>query len=67
MRDTEIGYKLNVSSEVQNYILVCVREQCSTKPPKIYVYIDLAAYAVLTNYGDPSNFREVVASQKKDN
>ncbi|CAJ2662759.1 unnamed protein product [Trifolium pratense] len=65
--DTEVlgGATEDLAGE-NDYQLVRDRERRSVKPPERYGYEDLAAYALLTSSGDPSTFREAMASQEKE-
>ncbi|GAU47849.1 hypothetical protein TSUD_404260 [Trifolium subterraneum] len=65
--DTEVlGGATGELAGEHDYQLVRDRERRSVKPPERYGYEDLAAYALLTSSGDPSTFREAMASQEKE-
>lgn len=45
---------------------MCDREPLCITPQVRYGFEDFTTYALLTSSGDPSTFREVMASQEKD-
>ncbi|MCI31091.1 hypothetical protein A2U01_0052302, partial [Trifolium medium] len=65
--DTEdsVGASEDLGRE-DDYQLARDREHRSITPPHRYGFEDLAAYALLTSYGDPSTFREAIVIQEKD-
>lgn len=54
------------SDGVQDYTFVHDREPRCITPPVRCEFEDLATYALLTNSGDPSTFREAMAIQEKE-